>query len=92
MAYAVDFAGSNFTFKAPEGRDDVSDLHTFRQRGGPCNVSCWQLTPDEIAEVNRTGRIFLSVMSGLTFFPVFVGSEARVRSVVVDYGPVWERG
>ena len=92
MAYAVDFAGSNFTFKAPEDRADVSDLHTFRQRGGPCNVSCWQLTPEEIDEVNRTGRIFLSVMSGQIFYPVFLGSEAQVRSVVVDYGPVWERG
>jgi hypothetical protein len=49
-------------------------------------------TPDEIAEVNRTGRIFLSVMSGAVFYPVFLGSEGQVRSVVVDYGPVWERG
>ena len=92
MAYAVDFAGSNFTFKAPEGREDVSDLHTFRQRGGTCNMSCWQLSPEEIEEVSRTGRIYLSVMSGALFYPVFLGSESRVRSVVVDYGPVWERG
>ena len=91
MAYAVNFKGSNFSFKAPEGREDVSDLHTFRQPGGPCNVSCWELSAEELAEVNRTGRVFLSVMSGSIFYPVFVGTEDVVRSVVVDYGPLWER-
>lgn len=91
MAHAIDFPGSNFTFTAPPGRDDVSDLHTFRQPNGPSNVSCWQLTPEELAEVNRTGCIWLSVMSGRAFFPTFVGSESVCRSVVVDYGPVWTR-
>lgn len=92
MAHAVDFAGSNFTFKAPEGRDDIGDLHTFRQPNGPCNVSCWQLTAEELAEVNRTGRVFLSIMSGSIFFPAFVGSEEECRKLVVDCGQVWARG
>ena len=91
MADAIDFPGSNFTFKAPEGRDDIGDLHTFRQRNGPCNVSCWRLRPEELDEINRTGCVFLSVLSGGTFFPSFVGSESTVRSVVVDYGQVWSR-
>lgn len=91
MAYAIDFLGSNFTFTAPPGRDDVADLHTFRQHDGPCNVSCWQLTPEELEEVNRTGCVFLSVMSGRSFAPAFVGSESVVRSVVVDYGRPWVR-
>ncbi|ALC13799.1 hypothetical protein [Sphingopyxis sp. 113P3] len=92
MADAIKFPGSNFTFTAPPERDDVRDLHTFRQPGGPCNVSCWQLRPEELDEVNRTGRVFLSVMSGLQFYPAFVGAESVVRSVVVDYGKVWDRG
>lgn len=92
MADAVNFPGSNFTFTAPPDRDDVRDLHTFRQHDGPCNVSCWELRPEEVDEVNRTGKVFLSVMSGLSFYPAFVGSESVVRSVVVDYGKVWDRG
>lgn len=92
MADAVNFPGSNFTFKAPPDRDDVRDLHSFRQHDGPCNVSCWELRPDELDEVNRSGKVFLSVMSGLSFFPAFLGSESVVRGVVVDYGKVWDRG
>ena len=92
MAQAIDFVGSNFTFVAPPGRNDIGDLHTFRQHDGPCNVSCWKLTPEEIAEVSRTGCVFLSVMSGRSFPPVFVGSEEAVRSVVIDSGKVWSRG
>lgn len=92
MADAINFPGSNFTFTAPPDRDDVRDLHSFRQHDGPCNVSCWELRPEELDEVNRTGKVFLSVMSGLSFYPTFVGSERMVRSVVVDYGKVWDRG
>lgn len=91
MAHAINFLGSNFTFAAPPDRDDICDLHTFRQPDGPCNVSCWELTPEELAEVNRTGRVFLSVMSGRTFYPALLGSESVVRSVVIDCGSLWKR-
>ncbi len=90
MADAVDFKGSNFTFSAPPDRDDVCDLHTFRQHGGPCNVSAWKLRPEELEEINRTGVVYLSVMSGRTLYPAFLGSESVVRSVVVDYGAIWK--
>lgn len=92
MAEAIPFPGANFVFAAPEGRDDIVDLHTFRQPNGPANVSCWHLTAEELAEINRTGCVFLSVMSGRLFFPAFVGSESTVRALVVDCGAVWERG
>lgn len=91
MAEAIDFYGSNFVFKAPDGREDILDLHTFRQPNGPCNVSRWRLTEEELAEVNRTGCVWSSVMSGRIFYPAFVGSESAVCSVVIDYGAVWER-
>lgn len=91
MAEAVDFAGSNFTFKAPADREDIGDLHTFRQPNGPCNVSCWKLSAEELEEINRTGCVYLSILSGRIFFPAFVGSESTVRSVVVDYGQPWAR-
>ncbi len=89
MAEAADFPGTNFTFAAPEGREDISDLRIFTN--GHANVSAWRLTDEELADVNRTGCVFLSVLSGRTFYPVYLGSEESVRRLVADYGPVWTR-
>lgn len=88
MAHGVDFPGSNKVFLPPPGRDDVLPLHTFIN--GACIVSAWEPTDEELAEIIRTRRIFLSSFSGDVLFPVFVGSESIVRSVVVDYGKVWK--
>ncbi|WP_454287102.1 hypothetical protein [Rhizobium arsenicireducens] len=91
MAEAIRFAGANMVLGAPEGQEETcSDLYTYTN--GACSVSCWQLSADELAEVNRTGRIFLSVFSGRTQPPVFVGDEEAVRGLVVDYGGVWAKG
>jgi len=92
MADAIDFPGSNFTFTSPPDRDDVRDLHTFRQPDGPCNVSCWKLRPEELDAVNRTGCVFLSVTSGFSFHPAFGGAESVGRGGAVDHGEVWDRG
>lgn len=91
MAEPIDFPGSNFTFTAPPGRDDIRDLHTFRQHDGPANVSCWRFTPEEIADINRTGCAWLAVFSHRQFFPAFVGSENTTRNVVIHYGSIWHR-
>lgn len=87
MAQPVEFDGSNMVLRAPEGAENVSDLPTFTN--GMCSVSCWQLSKEEIAEVARTGRVFLSVFSGRSQPPVFVGAEQEVRAVVMDFGGVW---
>ncbi|MDE1914697.1 MAG: hypothetical protein KGJ57_17645 [Sphingomonadales bacterium] len=89
MAEPVTFPGVNFTFKG-DG-DAIGDLAVFRQPNGPANVSCWQLTADEIAEVNRTGCIYLTVMSGRMLFPNFVGGERETRAMIADTGQLWER-
>ncbi|MDW9877340.1 hypothetical protein GOA90_08795 [Sinorhizobium meliloti] len=90
MGAPVQFEGANMLLRAPEGAENVSDMHTFTN--GICSVSCWELSADELAEINRTGRIYLSVFSGRTQPPVFVGDEETVRSIVVDFGGVWRRG
>lgn len=90
MADPIDFCGANMRLMPPEGAENVSDLHTFTN--GICSVSCWKLSPREVAEVNATGRVFIAIMSGRTQPPVFVGDEEAVRSVVVDYGGVWAKG
>jgi hypothetical protein len=90
MATAVHFEGANKVYGAPEGRDDVRSLHTFCN--GTCIVSAWELSDEELAEITRTRRVFLNVMSGTVLYPVFVGSESVVRSLVVDYGAIWKGG
>lgn len=87
MGHAVKFPGCNAVFTAPEGRDDIYDLHLFRNR--TANVMAFELTEDELAEINRTGRVFASVLSGPTFYPIAIGSERYVREVAINYGPVW---
>jgi hypothetical protein len=90
MAETIRFHGANTRLLAPAGVENVGELHTFTN--GCCSVSCWQLTPAEIDEVMRTGCVFVSVLSGRTQPPIFVGSEDEVRSLVVDYGGVWQKG
>jgi hypothetical protein len=90
MGQPVEFDGINRVLGPPSGSDSVKVLPMSIFTNGVCCVSCWQLTPDEIAEVNRTGRIFLSVFSGGTQAPVFIGSEQSVRDIIADYG-VWKR-
>lgn len=89
MGFPVQFNGSNFVFKAPEGREDVCDMHCFTN--GVAVVSCVQLTEEERQEVIRTGQVWLSVLCGPNYYPTFIGSESSVRSVVVDYGKVWKK-
>lgn len=90
MAYGVDWPGSNTSLGAPPGQEGhVQPLQVFRN-GAVC-VSCWELSDQELAEVNRTRRLYLSVFMGNTQPPVFVGGTEETRSVVADYGPVWRK-
>lgn len=90
MARGVNFKGANRAYGPPAGvtEEQCKTLHVFDN--GPCKISCWELADEELAEITRTRRVFLSVWSnGLP--PTLVGSESVVRSVVVDYGPVWKQ-
>lgn len=90
MANGVEFAGANRRYGPPAGvsEEQCKTLHVFTN--GACLVSCWEFTDEEIAEIVRTRRAFLSVWSGGTLFPVFVGSESVTRGVVADFGTVWK--
>lgn len=85
MGIPAPFEGANRKYVAPAGRDDIQPLHAFTN--GKCVVSAWQLTAEEIAEINRNGgKIFVSVMSGEGFFPTLVGSSETIRAMLIDYG------
>lgn len=89
MGRPTAWPGANGTLSPPLGREEtVVPLPVFRN-GVTC-VSCWELDDDELAEIVRTRRVFLSVFFGNTQPPVFVGSEDQVRDLVADYG-VWPK-
>lgn len=90
MGEPIDFHGANRKLLPPKGSDTMGELPTYTN--GICSVSCWKLTPREVAEINRTGRVFLAIMSGETQPPVFVGDEESVRSVVAGTGGAWTKG
>jgi len=90
MGRPVAFAGANKVLGPPTGEDErVSSMAVFTN-GNVC-VSCWELSEDELREVVRTRRVWLSVWSGATQHPVYVGDEDATRGVVVDFGPVWTK-
>ena len=84
MAEPVDFPGVNCTFVGAGSA--VGDLPVFKNEG--IIVSMWALTPDEMAEVARTGIVCLGVLGG-QLPPVVVGSVEVVRAFTADFGSVW---
>lgn len=72
---AASFDTSNVVLGRPEGMssEECTPLSVKRHvRGNHVMVtSCWKLTVEELAEVNRTGRIWLTVL-GPTMPPVIL--------------------
>jgi hypothetical protein len=88
MGEPVKFEGFTHDFGPPPGLDEmVGRLPVFLN--GATVVSAWKLSPEELEEVNRTGVVFLSVMSGTSVFPCYVGSESSTKEVASDTGHVW---
>lgn len=87
MGIAVDFKGTNITFTAPEGNQEVRSLKAYTN--GSTVVQCWQFTKEELEEIQRTGKVFITLLCGVNLPPLFIGTEEDVRSVVADYGTVW---
>lgn len=87
MARGVPFDEANTVLRAPTPEDaaagTVYDLHVHRYRdldGQPNVLSKWQLTPEELAEVNRTGGVIWFGCWGNTHPPMFLsGADPFVR-------------
>lgn len=78
------FPQQNRIYKKPEGWEDdqCGDLPTWAgevavdDRGTkvPAIISCWQLSKEEVEEIQRTGEVWLSV-TGTTLPPVAVFTQ-----------------
>ena len=75
MAEPIEFEQQNAIFTKPEDMtdDECVSLHVFQSETQI--ISCWQLTEDEMIEVAKTGKIYLSVM-GQAQPPVCVLGES----------------
>lgn len=68
--FPTSFAESNTIAGPPDGIDPdqcqtISVLATLNPQGVPIVISCWKLTAEELAEINKTGRVWLTCMSGM---------------------------
>lgn len=77
MAEPTEFPGMTGSLKPPPGDEErVGPLPVRRLEGRV--VSCWRLSPEELAEVQRTGVVWLSIF-GHTHAPVAItGHRAEV--------------
>lgn len=90
MARGVNWHGANFELARPKGQDEqqCNSLYVFRN-GHDC-VSCWELTPDEIAEIVRTGKVFVVISYGWSQPPIYIGLEEDCRQLTADHG-TWKK-
>lgn len=87
MAMGIPFEEANTVLRAPTPEDaaagTVYDLHVHRYRdldGQPNVISKWKLTPEELAEVNRTGGELWLNCWGETHPPIWIsGTDPFVR-------------
>lgn len=77
----VNFKEANFTFTKPEGWSDEEcmDLPVYRgltpsPSNRPFLISCWQLSKEDLEEIQKTGKIYLCV-SGYSMPPVSLFTE-----------------
>lgn len=89
MAQPVVFPGANTNLTAPVGQEEtVNALPAFRN--GTTVTSCWRFTPDELRAIFETGCVFVTTWSGITTYPLYVGSEDTTREVVAEHG-IWKK-
>ena len=84
MGRPLDFPEANVVYWPPAGlEDDVVPLQV--RRDDHCLVSCWKMSADELAEIARTGVVWLSVM-GTALPPVMVSGRRAEVMPMLDSG------
>ena len=87
---ATAFDEDNAVLGPPVGCTDqeVYSLSVFRgpnSAGVPVVISCWKPTKEELAEINRTGRVWL-VVQGETMPPVHLDGISPFKPVEPGQG------
>ena len=90
MGVPVQFKGCNTMLGPPVGFDETSVRSMSTFSNGVHSVSCWAFTAKEVEEINRTGHVFVSVFSGKSQPPIYIGTEEDTRNLIADSG-VWRK-
>ena len=87
MAETVPFESATHDFGPPPGEEDrCGRLHCMMN--GSQVVSAWKFTREQLLELAESGEpIYLSVWSGSSVFPVFVGTKHEMNQILLDFGP-----
>ncbi len=86
MAETVDFPGSTHNFGPPPGEEErCGRLMCFLN--GSQVVSAWKFSREQLLELAESGEpVYLSVWSGQSVFPVFVGTRSEMNQILADFG------
>ena len=90
MSKPILWEGANKLLGPPKNYEESQVCSMAIFTNGVVCVSKWKLSIEAIEEINRTGCLFASVLSGQTQPPIFIGSEAECKAIAVDYGKVWK--
>ena len=71
MAEPIEFEEQNLVWQ--KSGNDADDLPVFRDEVCHENISCWRMNDVELAEIAKTGVVWLRVWGDHP--PVFVGGE-----------------
>ena len=71
----VEFDEQNGTLSKPPSMTDEECLPLPVFRDGKDVISCWELNKEDLEEINKTGKIYLGILSGNTQPPVWLSVE-----------------
>lgn len=90
MAIPVGFVGANHIMYAPPDATPEECVDLPVQRAPGQLISCWRLSPAEVAEINRTGVVWLSVI-GRGMPPIKVAGDGLFEDGNPKAEPVMPR-
>jgi hypothetical protein len=96
MAKCVTFDGANRHFLAiPMEKGDFGlnpQPEMFGFSNGIITYSRWKLTPEEAAEIAKTGEVWIAVRCGQRPMQAhWLGSISTIKAQCLDFGRFWKR-
>ena len=99
MAESIPFDGYNkhFVPKPAAAGDERGICPTmgtdmFGYDNGVVCYTRWELTPDEVMEIAKTGEAWIASRNGkLAQRPTWVGSRTTIKQMCADFGKMWKR-
>ena len=79
----VKMPGANLILNPPDGMEDCEPLEILKHEGGL--MSCWEVSPEDLAAIQETGRIYLNVLCAPgSHPPVWVSTDSMNGDELVD--------